>query len=109
MKGAIAWVGVLHLEIGCAGPRSLKEKRALLQPLLHRWRSRYSLSVTRLAGLDAHDWELVALAAIDGDRDRLTAVLTAAEAAVADAGLVVLRGRLDVEPWDGLDPGEGSL
>jgi uncharacterized protein YlxP (DUF503 family) len=104
VKDAVAWVGVLHLEVGCPGTRSLKEKRALLQPLLHRWRRGYSLSATRLAGLDAHGWERFALAAVDGDRDRLAAVMAAAEAAVGEAGLRVLRARLDVEPWEGLDP-----
>ncbi len=103
MKDAAAWVGVLHLEVGCPGPRSLKEKRSLLQPLLHRWRRGYSLSVARLAGLDAHDWERFALAAVDRDRDRLAAVMAAAEAAVGEAGLRILRARLDVERWDALD------
>jgi uncharacterized protein len=103
---ATPWVGVLQLEVGCPGPRSLKEKRALLQPLLHRWRRGYSLSVARIAGWDDHDWECFAIAAVDVDRDRLRGVLADAEAAVAEAGLRVLRVRLDVESWDPLDPSD---
>ena len=101
-RAAVPWVGVLQVEVGCAWARSLKEKRALILPLLERWRRGYSLSVARVAGLDAHGWERLAVVAVDADRDRLAGVLAQAEAAVRDAGLDVVAARLDVEPWDPL-------
>jgi len=104
---ALPWVGVLQVEVGCSWARSLKEKRALLVPLLERWRRGYSLSAVRTAGLDAHGWERFVLAAVDVDRERLAAVLRQAEAAVVEAGLDVRAARLDLEPWDPLDDAEG--
>lgn len=96
------WIGVLQVEVGCPWARSLKEKRALVVPLLERWRRGYSLSVARVAGLDAHGWERLAVVAVDMDRERLALVLARAEAAVREAGLELVAARLDVEPWDPL-------
>lgn len=99
----LPWVGVLQIEVGCPWARSLKEKRSLLLPLLERWRHGYSLSAVRTAGLDSHDWERFAIAAVDVDRDRLAAVLNRAESAVREAGLELRGSRLDLEPWDPLE------
>jgi uncharacterized protein len=101
-RASAPWVGVLQLEVGCPWVRSLKQKRALITPLLERWRRGYSLSVTRVAGLDAHGWERLALVAVDVDRDRLADVMGQAEAAVREAGLELRAARLDVEPWEPL-------
>ncbi len=101
-RAAVLWVAVLQLDVGCPWVRSLKQKRALIAPLLERWRRGYSLSVTRVAGLDSHDWERLALVAGDVDRDRLAAVMAQVEAAVLEAGLELRGVRLDVEPWDPL-------
>ena len=98
------WLGVLQLEVGTPWARSLKEKRALLLPLLTRWRARPELSVARLAGLDAHDRETWALAAVDADADRLRAALERARDEVRAQGLTVRSARLDLEPWEPLDP-----
>jgi len=100
----VPWVGVLQLEVGCPWVRSLKQKRSLIAPLLERWRRGYSLSVARVAGLDAHGWERLALVAVDVDRDRLADVMAQAEAAVREAGLELRAARLDVEPWEPLTP-----
>lgn len=98
------WVAVLQLEIGTPWARSLKEKRALLLPLLTRWRARPELSVARLGGQDRHDVETWAVAAVDADRGRARALLERAAADVAAAGLVLRAARLDLEDWDPLDP-----
>jgi uncharacterized protein YlxP (DUF503 family) len=95
-------VGVLQLEVGFEGVRSLKEKRALLLPLLEGWRRSRSLSVVRLAGGDAHGWERFALAALDHDVNRLRGALQAAAALVARQGLSVRCSRLDIEEWEPL-------
>ena len=104
-SGPVApWVGVLQVEIGTPWARSLKEKRALLLPLLTRWRSRPELSVARLGDHDAHDVETWALAAIDAEPDRLRALLERARDEIEASGLVARSARLDVEPWEPLDP-----
>lgn len=100
--GAAPWVGVLQVEVGCPWVRSLKEKRALVVPLLERWRRGYSLSVSRVDGLDAHAWERLAVVAVDNDRERLAGVLARAEAAVREVGLELRAARTDVESWDPL-------
>lgn len=103
MSSGALYVGLLQLEVVFEGVRSLKEKRALLLPLLEVWRRGHSLSVARLAGGDAHGWERFALAAVDHDPQRLRGVLEAAEAAVRRQGLSLRRARLDLEAWDPLD------
>lgn len=104
-SGPVApWVGVLLVEIGTPWARSLKEKRALLLPLLARWRARPELSVARLGDHDAHDLETWALAAIDADPERLRALLVRARDEIDAAGLVVRTARIDLEPWEPLDP-----
>ncbi len=104
-SGAVTpWVGVLLVEIGTPWARSLKEKRALLLPLLTRWRARPELSVARLGGQDAHDVETWALTAVEADPDRLRTLLERARGEVASAGLVARAARLDLEPWEPLDP-----
>jgi uncharacterized protein YlxP (DUF503 family) len=105
-RQASVFVAVLQLEVGCAGASSLKAKRALVLPLLERWRRGYSLSVARVAGLNAHDWERFALVAVDVDRDRLRAVMASAERAVASLGLTVRAAQLDVEAWEPLPEGQ---
>jgi uncharacterized protein YlxP (DUF503 family) len=97
------YVGLLQLEVACVGAGSLKGKRALLLPLLERWRRGYSLSVARVAGLDAHDWERFALVAVDVDPQRLRSVMAAAEQAVVVTGLGVRAAQLDIEAWESMD------
>lgn len=98
------WVGVLLLEVGTPWARSLKEKRALLLPLLTRWRARPELSVARVGDGDAHDVETWALAVVDADPERLRALLERARGEVGAAGLQVRAARFDLEPWEPLDP-----
>jgi uncharacterized protein YlxP (DUF503 family) len=97
-------LGVLQVEIGTPWARSLKEKRALLLPLLTKWRARPTLSVARLGDHDAHDVETWALAAADADPDHRRALLGRARDEIERSGLVVRAARLDLEPWEPLDP-----
>jgi uncharacterized protein YlxP (DUF503 family) len=98
------WVGVLQVEVGTPWARSLKEKRALLLPLLTKWRARPELSVARVGDQDAHDVETWAVAVVDADPDRLRALLERAREEIGATGLVARAARLDVEPWEPLDP-----
>lgn len=46
---------------------NLKEKRALVRPVVERLKSRFPLTVARLDGLDAHDWEVLGVATLSND------------------------------------------
>ncbi len=104
MKAGAPWVGVLQVEIGTPWAHSLKEKRALLLPLLTRWRRRPELSVARTGGLDAHDHESWVIAAVDADASRLRDLLERTRADVTHQGLQLRAARIDVEDWEPLDP-----
>ncbi len=103
MRSAAPWVGVLQVEIGTPWAHSLKEKRALLLPLLTRWRQRPELSVARTGGLDAHDWESWVVATVDADASRVRDLLERTRADVVHQGLELRAARIDVEDWEPLD------
>ncbi|MEJ2668264.1 MAG: DUF503 domain-containing protein [Deinococcales bacterium] len=100
MAGASVYVGVLLVTIETPGVRSLKEKRGLLLPVTERLKARFPVSVARLDGLDAHDWERIGLAAISGDRAWLERTLDGALRFVERRGLSVRASNLDIEVWD---------
>lgn len=47
--------------------KSLKEKRALVKPVIERLRSRFPVSAARLAGQDDHTWEVVGFSLVGYD------------------------------------------
>lgn len=94
------YVAVAHLQLRMPWVRSLKEKRALVVPIVRSLQQRYGLSVARVAGHDSHDWERLAVAAVGTDPDALRGVLAAAERLAVASGAELAWSRLDVEPWD---------
>lgn len=98
--GGPVYVGVLLVELSMPWAHSLKEKRALVLPVTERLKSRFPVSVARLAGLDTYDWELIGVSSLSHDRVWLQGMLEKALAFVEARGLGVTRSQLDVEPWD---------
>ena len=94
------YVAVAHLELRMPWVRSLKEKRALVVPIVRGLEQRYALSVARVAGHDAYGWERLALAAVGTDPDALRGTLAAAERFALERGVELGPGRIDVEVWD---------
>lgn len=94
------FVAVAHLELRCPWVRSLKEKRALITPLVAALRRRYPVSVARVDGADALTWERLAVAVIGTDPDALRGTLAAVERAAAASGAEVGWCHVDVEAWD---------
>jgi uncharacterized protein len=94
------YVAVLHLELSMPWVRSLKEKRALVAPLVERLRHRFPVSVARVAGLDDHAWARLAVAAVGSDAATLERVMARVERFVAGSDVRVSGSRLEVEPWD---------
>jgi uncharacterized protein YlxP (DUF503 family) len=64
---ALGYVGVLTVRVDMPWVSNLKEKRALVRPVVERLKARYPLTVARLDGLDAHDWEVIGVATISND------------------------------------------
>ncbi|WP_295820697.1 DUF503 family protein [uncultured Deinococcus sp.] len=64
---ALGYVGVLTIRVEMPWVGNLKEKRALVRPVVERLKARYPLTVARLDGLDAHDWEVIGVATISND------------------------------------------
>jgi uncharacterized protein len=92
-------VAVLHVDLSMPWVRSLKEKRSIVTPLVERLRGRFPVAVARVAGLDAHDWERLAVAAVGPDVDALHTVMTRVERFLASGEARVRASRLDVEVW----------
>nr|WP_255639384.1 DUF503 family protein [Deinococcus betulae] len=63
----MGYVGVLTIRVEMPWVSNLKEKRALVRPVVERLKSRFPLTVARLDGLDAHDWEVLGVATISND------------------------------------------
>ncbi len=93
------YVGLLLFTVEAPGVRSLKEKRSVIVPLVERMRSRFQLSVARLAGADAHDWERLGAAALGSDRLVVLASLQAAEAFLLASGVTVTNVETEIERW----------
>lgn len=64
---ALGYVGVLTVRVEMPWVGNLKEKRALVRPVVERLKARYPLTVARLDGLDAHDWEVIGVATLSND------------------------------------------
>ncbi|WP_104990530.1 DUF503 domain-containing protein [Deinococcus sp. NW-56] len=64
---ALGYVGVLTVRVEMPWVSNLKEKRALVRPVVERLKARYPLTVARLDGLDAHDWEVIGVATLSND------------------------------------------
>ena len=64
---ALGYVGVLTVRVEMPWVSNLKEKRALVRPVVERLKVRYPLTVARLDGLNAHDWEVIGVATLSND------------------------------------------
>lgn len=64
---ALGYIGVLTVRLDMPWVTNLKEKRALVRPVVERLKTRFPLTVARLDGLDAHDWEVIGVATLSND------------------------------------------
>lgn len=99
-RGTI-YLGVLIVDVETPWAQSLKQKRAVLTPIVERMRRRFALSVARLDGLDSHSWERIGVSAIGNDRIVVERLLGRALGLVATSDVRVGDHTLDVEVWDG--------
>lgn len=94
------YFGVLIVDVETPWAQSLKQKRAVLAPIVERMRRRFALSVARLDGLDSHNWERIGVCAIGNDRIVLERLLDRALGLVAASDVRVGEHTLDVEVWE---------
>ncbi len=93
------FVAVAHFELSMPWVGSLKEKRAVVVPIVEGLRRRYPLVVARVAGQDAHRWERLALVSVGTDPNALRGTVEAAERFVVASGVELRWRSLDVEAW----------
>ena len=77
------WVGALEFDLLLGDVHSLKEKRALVRPLVAEVRKRFEVSVAEVEHLELHRRAGVGVAAVSADRAHLVEVLDTVERLVA--------------------------
>lgn len=80
------YIGVLTLRLEMPWVSNLKEKRALVRPVVERLKVRFPVTVARLDGLDAHDWELIGVTTISNNHEWIEQTLKMASDFVAAGG-----------------------
>lgn len=98
-RGTI-YLGVLIVDVETPWARSLKQKRALIAPLVDRMRRRFEVSVARLDGLDSHRWERIGVTAIGNDRVVVERLLGRALGLIAASDVRIEGHTLEIEIWD---------
>ncbi len=78
-----AWVGVIEFDLLLGEVFSLKQKRAVIRPLLAELRRTYAVSVAEVSDNDLHRRSGVGVAVVAGDPAHLTEVLDSVERHVA--------------------------
>lgn len=63
----LGYVGTYVCRLEMPWVASLKEKRALVRPVVERLKSRFPVSVARLDGLDEHGWEVIGVVTVSND------------------------------------------
>ncbi len=97
MREIRAAVGVLYLHLELSGCRSLKEKRGRLQPLIHRLRREFNVSVAEIGLQDVWQSALLACAMTGGDAAFLQRALTRVRDWVAiHADALLLDDRVEI-------------
>jgi uncharacterized protein len=82
----LGYIGIYTVRLEMPWVGNLKEKRALIRPVTERLKARFPVSVARLDGLDAHDWEVIGAVSISSDAQWLEGLLRNVAGFVADNG-----------------------
>jgi uncharacterized protein YlxP (DUF503 family) len=77
------WIGWLEFDVLLGDVHSLKEKRAVVRPIVAELRRRFSISAAETGSTDLHRRAGIGVAAVAGDRAHVVEVLDAAERLVA--------------------------
>ncbi len=77
------WIGWLEFDLLLGDVRSLKEKRAVVRPIVAELRRRFGVSAAETGSLDLHRRAGIGVAAVAGARSQVVDILDAAERLVA--------------------------
>ncbi|GAB3683180.1 DUF503 domain-containing protein [Saccharopolyspora tripterygii] len=77
------YVGALELDVLLGDVHSLKQKRAVVRPVLAELRRRFEVAVSEAGDQDLHRRALLGVAAVSGDASHVREVLDACERLVA--------------------------
>jgi uncharacterized protein len=80
------YIGIYTARLEMPWVSNLKEKRALVRPVVERLKSRFPVSVARLDGLDAHTWEVIGVVTISNDHNWVEETLGHVSSFVASSG-----------------------
>ncbi len=101
---ANVYIGTYITKLGTPWAKSLKEKRSIITPITEKLKSRFPLSVARLAGLNCHDWEIIGAVAISSDANWLKNTLNKAARFVnSHSNCLVVNSHFEIEAWTKLD------
>ncbi|MDZ7704343.1 MAG: DUF503 family protein [Trueperaceae bacterium] len=94
------YVGVYLARLETPWVTSLKQKRGLIKPVVEKIKVRFPVSVARLGGLNAHDWELIGVSAISHDAVWLEGLLNrVGDFVVAHSAASVTESSVEIERW----------
>ena len=91
------YVGVLSLDLLLGDVHSLKEKRAVVRPVVAELRRRYAVAAAEVGDADLHRRAQVGVAAVAAEAAHVTEVLDACERLIAgrpEVDLLSVRRRL---------------
>ena len=77
------WIGWLEFDVLLGDVHSLKEKRAIVRPIVAELRRRFTLSAAETGSSDLHRRAGIGVAVVAGDHAHVVEVLDAAERLVA--------------------------
>ncbi|GAB3913828.1 hypothetical protein GCM10011575_19240 [Microlunatus endophyticus] len=80
------WIGWIEFDLLLGDVHSLKEKRAVVRPLVAELRRRFQFSAAEVGHLDLHRRALIGIGCVGPDHGHLTEVLDSAEVLVAGRG-----------------------
>lgn len=104
----LGYVGTFTCRLDMPWVTNLKEKRALVRPVVERLKARFPVSVARLGGLDSHDWEVIGAVTISGDPQWIEETLRrVAEFVAANGEYRVSEETFDLSPI-GADREDGA-
>lgn len=78
------WFGAIEFDILLGDVHSLKEKRAVVRPVIAEVRRRFELSVAEVGYLDLHRRAAIGVASVAADASRVVEVLDQVERMIAE-------------------------
>lgn len=96
----LGYIGTYTCTLETPWVRSLKEKRALIKPVTEKLKARYPVTVARLDGLDAHDWETIGVVTLSNDHQWVQDTLRMVSEVMHTSGCEVTNEHTSIVPLE---------